>query len=95
MTISQFSVIHIELSVFIFICIANLFQIKFRILPFSKHTFMFNLLPVATGLSSLPSLDLTCLRESGKVDMNNIPTSILIKPAPIRTTAALDASIVS
>lgn len=76
-----------------------LLQSKFRILPSSKHTFTFNLLPVVTGLSSLPSLDLTCLREyEKKVDLmpsNNIPTSILIKPSPIRTTTTLDSSFVS
>ena len=66
-----------------------LLQSKFRILPSSKHTFMFNLLPIVIGLSLLPSLDISCLRESENADLmpsKNIPTSILIKPSPIRTT---------
>ena len=72
-------------------------QSKFRILPSSMHTFTYNLLPVITGLVSLPHVDLTCQRDSEKGNVSiistDLPTSILIKPSPISAAIDLDMSL--
>lgn len=71
-------------------------QSKFRILPSSVHTITYNLLPVITGLVSLPYIDLVCQRETDKVSSNDLPTSILIKPSPVNSdVGGLGATLVS
>ena len=65
-------------------------QARFRILPKSEYTMTFNLLPVATGLVSLPTLDLLYQREGegrgAAPVINTLPTSIFVKPAPLVRT---------
>ncbi len=75
-----------------------LVQARFRILPKSKYTLTFNLLPVTTGLVPFPCLDLTHQREGEEQReatpfISTLPNSIFIKPAPSVRTDLVAATL--
>jgi len=63
----------------------------------SEHTLTFNLLPMVTGFTLLPSLELSYIHDGEKKPdillSSNVPNSIMIKPSPVQTKPNLNLTL--